>query len=664
MCNFTITVTDDEIPRVVCPADVVLIADAGRCSTEFQYATTSTDNCHIASEERAVFNSEFAVGSSTQAFQATDDAGNVAFCSFMVNVVDEEQPMVSCPNNIQVLTDAGKCSAMVTYQGSITDNCHVVAPVDNWSLLPGSEFLVGETLVSYNGHDASNNMAVPCTFTVTVTDGQDPMITCPGDVTMFTDAGLCTANVQTWGLGPTETDNCGVAQLVRSIISRHSMDTVFDLGQTEEIMKTVDLAGNSDTCAFIVSVVDNQKPVVTCPPNQIVQIGPTGCTKIVSYMGVATDNCHVQSESWSIPSGSDFTVGETVVTYTAMDAAGNMADPCSFTVTVLNEVPTVTCPSDMLVDIQAGRCSATVFYTSNTSNNCPLGITTTWSKASGSEFAVGETVVTYTAMNSAGNSNTCSFKVVVVLPVCELLMAENERAISSEHGINTRLEITEHSIEQALQYIRNVVEDLRQSTRTDIEALQHELTQTKIELHLSQQEFLTERNRAATAETLLLTIMTQTNAGLVASIDELRLAKEDSEFSINRLSHITADLIRASTCPAGSMGRPGGCLCNVSCGCNEGFEGIFTPHMNAPYYDYSCLPINPFLDCVLGVWGEFSDCSKSCGSGMQSRTRQIMTEPMNGGMACAATSEQRLCNSQGTVLHVSSVLLSCIFYHC
>ena len=45
-------------------------------------------------------------------------------------------------------------------------------------------------------------------MSITVTDGEDPTITCAADQTQTTDAGSCDAAVTV--VAPTITDNCGV----------------------------------------------------------------------------------------------------------------------------------------------------------------------------------------------------------------------------------------------------------------------------------------------------------------------------------------------------------------------------------------------------------------------------------------------------------------------
>ena len=54
------------------------------------------------------------------------------------------------------------------------------------------------------------------------------------------------------------------------------------------------------------------------------------------------------------------------------------------------------------------------------------------------------------------------------------------------------------------------------------------------------------------------------------------------------------------------------------------------------------------VDCKHSSWGEWSKCSKSCGNGLQERTRTIVTEAQNGGKACVGNNkDSRLCNNRG-----------------
>ena len=51
------------------------------------------------------------------------------------------------------------------------------------------------------------------------------------------------------------------------------------------------------------------------------------------------------------------------------------------------------------------------------------------------------------------------------------------------------------------------------------------------------------------------------------------------------------------------------------------------------------------VDCEWSVYGNWNECSKTCGSGTQIRTREIKTQEENGGKQCAGDkTELQLCN--------------------
>jgi Kunitz/Bovine pancreatic trypsin inhibitor domain/Spondin-like TSP1 domain len=52
------------------------------------------------------------------------------------------------------------------------------------------------------------------------------------------------------------------------------------------------------------------------------------------------------------------------------------------------------------------------------------------------------------------------------------------------------------------------------------------------------------------------------------------------------------------------------------------------------------------IDCAVGDWSAFSACSADCGSGTSCRTRVITQPPANGGTACPQLEECRECNAQ------------------
>src|SRR6185436_10698090 len=367
-CTFTVTVNDNELPIVTCPSNVNQTADAGACGAVVTYpAATATDNCLVSSYSYSQNSGTFfPVGTTTVTVTATDNHGNVSLpCTFTVTVNDNELPIVTCPSNVNQTADAGACGAVVTYPAATaTDNCLVSSY--SYSQNSGTFFPVGTTTVTVTATDNHGNVSLPCTFTVTVNDNEKPIVSCPSNVNQTADAGACGA-VVTYPAA-TATDNC----LVSSYSYSQNSGTFFPVGTTTVTVTATDNHGNvSLPCTFTVTVNDNEKPIVSCPSNVNQTADAGACGAVVTYpAATATDNCLVSSYSYSQNSGTFFPVGTTTVTVTATDNHGNVSLPCTFTVTVNdNELPIVTCPSNVNQTADAGACGAVVTYPAATATD-------------------------------------------------------------------------------------------------------------------------------------------------------------------------------------------------------------------------------------------------------------------------------------------------------
>ena len=70
-----------------------------------------------------VSGSDFPVGTTVNTYSVTDEAGNTATCSFQVTVVDDEVPVINCPDDVTITNDPGECSAVAQYSVRTSDNC-------------------------------------------------------------------------------------------------------------------------------------------------------------------------------------------------------------------------------------------------------------------------------------------------------------------------------------------------------------------------------------------------------------------------------------------------------------------------------------------------------------------------------------------------------------
>lgn len=341
----------------------------------------------------------FPVGTTTNTFTSTDGI-NTATCSFSVTVLDVETPVLSnIPGAIAQSNDAGQCGAVVNWNPvAAVDNC--VATVTS-SMNSGDLFPVGTTTVTVIATDPSGN-ADTSSFTVTVTDTEAPVIAnVPANITVGNDAGMCSA-VVSW-TPPTASDNCSA-----TLSSNENPGNTFPVGTTTVTYITTDAAGNADTASFTVTVTDTEAPVVQCASDVTVPADAGMCSASNVSLGTLTitDNCTTTSSN---DAPSVFPVGTTVVTHTITDASGNTTT-CMQNVTVTDDEAPVfgACPQNITM------CPGVVqFQNPNATDNCGASVSQLSGPTSGSTLAAGNYTVVFVAADTSGNTDTCTFSIVV-----------------------------------------------------------------------------------------------------------------------------------------------------------------------------------------------------------------------------------------------------------
>ena len=437
-CTFTVTVLDNQLPAITCPSNITVNAALGSCFSNVTFSVTATDNCVTITSlvSAPASGSAFPVGVTTVTNTAMDSHGNSNSCTFTVTVLDNQLPAITCPGNLTVSTSPGQCfRSNVTYSVTFSDNCPGPLLAQTTGLPSGATFLKGVTTNRFVVTDASGNTNT-CSFTVTVSDNESPTIACPADVIVSADTNSCSATGGALG-SPTNSDNCAVASVTSNAPSS------YPLGTNIVTWTVTDTSGNSNTCAQRVIVRDTQKPVINCPASITVNSALGSCFSNVTFSVTATDNCvSIASVVSSPASGSAFPVGTTTVTNVAVDASGN-SNSCTFIVTVLdNQLPVITCPSNLIVNAALGSCFSNVAFSVTATDNCGSIASLVSSPASGSAFPVGVTTVTNTAVDSHGNSNTCSFTVTVLDAQPPAITCPGNLALSTSPGQCFRSNVT------------------------------------------------------------------------------------------------------------------------------------------------------------------------------------------------------------------------------
>lgn len=369
--------------------------------------------------------------------QVTSTLDSVA-CSAFSNVVsvvigDVTAPTLSCPAN-QTRNVPGACS--YTASGtefnllSSSDNCGVASTTyaltgatsgTGSGSLASVVFNNGQTTIQWTVTDNQGNRD-SCSLVLTVA-GAVPVVidSCPASDTVVVAAGSCVFTADSL-LNPLVSGGCGQVTVTYSLQGANSgtgtslSGYVFNPGQTTVNWLVEDAIGNRDSCQFVLTVVDNQPPAISCPSNQTVYLDDQACSLTVAGTDfdptTATDNCgsvtviNDFNQAASL-TGASLPLGSTNITWTASDAAGNTAS-CSLLVMVLDTIrPTLSC-QDVEV-LFNGESSLTLLAAdfAEASDNCNISSLTA-SLSSIDCSAVGTTVpVTVTAQDAAGNQASC-----------------------------------------------------------------------------------------------------------------------------------------------------------------------------------------------------------------------------------------------------------------
>jgi hypothetical protein len=294
VCSFNIIVEDLENPQITCPADIVLSIPNGNCSTQINYPDpTVSDNCPGVSFNVLSGPSSgdiIIAGVYTVELQAVDAAGNTAECSFTIEVSETSLPVFDCPTDLIVAADPGACEAEVTFPlPTATDSCSAVTVSQTGGPVSGSIFPAGNTTVEFTAVDAFGNSSV-CSFDIIVQDDTNPTIDCPDDISADSEPGVCGATINY--PAPIVDDNCGIASVIQ--LEGLGSGSFFPVGVTTETYEVLDVSGNSSTCSFTVTIIDNELPTITCPAdiNQVLADGD--CSSIINYPAPTTsDNCGI-----------------------------------------------------------------------------------------------------------------------------------------------------------------------------------------------------------------------------------------------------------------------------------------------------------------------------------------------------------------------------------
>ncbi len=340
---------------------------------------------------------------------AEDDAGNQATCSTTVTIIlqtnngvycdlSASQPWTEWVSNVAFAdldNASGKCGTTCGYSDYTTEIASVLTGNSyDLTLTPG---------LSYSGYEPD------LYWRAWIDWNQD------GD---FLDAGELVASANATYAVVTQPISIPASALPGTTRMRVAM-------RRDEAPTTCDdyIYGEVEDYSVAITIGGPQVIIGGCPSNQSILALPGAVSATAIWIEpTLSSTCSSGGASLTqiagLANGSQFPIGNTEVVYAATDSCGS-TDTCRFTLSVVPQVLSleIACPSSQTLSVIPGDTTVVAAWSVPVvTSNCPTGstsLTQISGPVSGSLFPLGFTEVVYTATDSCGSVDTCSFGITV-----------------------------------------------------------------------------------------------------------------------------------------------------------------------------------------------------------------------------------------------------------
>ncbi|NRA11666.1 MAG: HYR domain-containing protein [Crocinitomicaceae bacterium] len=382
-CSFSLDVIENELPTITCPPNI------STCDPLVSFpGTLFSDNCVVAMAQTDLTGltsgSTFPVGITTLEFTATDESGNIAMCSFDIEILDfpssaniVDDTISLCDQNSAVLNADSLTSGTGLWEvssgvGAFNNQFTYTTGVNN--------IAYGTNVYTWTVSSASCGSLVD---SVIVINSQQDLQASTQDLfysCMDADVALM-SNVPLYGIGTWTTDGNGI---IDDINSANTSSTLVDNGWQNFIWTIT--SGACPSSADTLQVFSMQSPIIG-------QSDTAVCLENDLLLFTATSPSIYQTSAWSVIGGTVsldtpdnfmtdaeyFGLGTNTIIYTLMNpTCGEISDTIQVVGSLCDGfdpiIPTVITPGN----IDGKNDVFTIDFLSTMHPNCSVVIFNRW----------------------------------------------------------------------------------------------------------------------------------------------------------------------------------------------------------------------------------------------------------------------------------------------
>ena len=301
-----ITVRDTTPPIIHAPSDITQEATSPAANVVNLGNTTVTDNGIIKSVTNNA-PSVFPLGKTTITWTATDQSGNYATATQVVNIVDTTAPKITPQSTVTFEATSLNQNVVPLGNATVTDNGIIKSITNNAS----KTFPLGKTTVLWTAKDVSGNTS-NATQIVDVVDTTTPKITAPHNIIVNATSSSGT---------PVNIGNATSNDNVKVVSITNNTPALFQFGNTTVMWTAKDEAGNTANTTQIVQVIDRSPPQLTIPKDIVIDATAFETPLVIgdaNGTGIIDESPKITSNSTGL-----FHIGKTIIQWIATDKFGN-----------------------------------------------------------------------------------------------------------------------------------------------------------------------------------------------------------------------------------------------------------------------------------------------------------------------------------------------------
>lgn len=269
---------------------------------------------------------------------------------FIRKTTEDDTPVAECRNISINLNDSGVAildPGSLSEEQTDSDGNPLTFSVnkENFDCSDVGEQVIVLTVTNVAG------LSSQCEATITITDTQPPVLTCPEDIKINNEPDACGATYD-FAEEVVASDNCQP-----TLSYSHTPGSFFEMGETEVLITATDPGGNEVNCSFTVKIIDTEAPQIICPPDLTFDCSQADDLETLAGIATATDNCEgvsISVEETAIPLTCEGEFSYTRV-WVATDVASNQ-NSCTQQLTRLPDQTApecLDCPADLTVSCGA-----------------------------------------------------------------------------------------------------------------------------------------------------------------------------------------------------------------------------------------------------------------------------------------------------------------------